>query len=134
MRFSWLTTLNLDRGNDRSFDICYHSFPMSTCLKQFINTYRYVCWMKSTPIDGLDVPYIRPWKECDILELHGMIRMWHAIACPTVFILLSNRGWWGGELKFMKNDYSKYFFAVISCRIVFCLWFCPARRSALVYW
>ena len=58
---SWLTTLNLDWGNDRSFDIYYHSFPMGTCLKHFINTYRCVCWMKSTSIDGLDVPYIRPW-------------------------------------------------------------------------
>ena len=55
---SWLTTLNLDRGNDRSFNIYYHNFPMGTCLKHFINTYRCVCWMKSTSIDGLDVPYI----------------------------------------------------------------------------
>ena len=58
---SWLTTLNLDRGNDGSFDIYYHNFPMGTCLKHFINTYHCVCWMKSTSIDGLDVPYIRPW-------------------------------------------------------------------------
>ena len=59
---SWLTTLNLDRGNDRSFDIYYHSFPMGTCLKHFINTYRCVCRMKSTSIDELDVPYIRPCR------------------------------------------------------------------------
>ena len=60
---SWLTTLNLDRGNDRSFDIYYHNFPMGTCLKHFTNTYRCVCGMKSTSIDGLDVRYIRPWVE-----------------------------------------------------------------------
>ena len=57
---SWLTTLSLDRGNGRSFDIYYHSFPMGTCLKYFINTYRCVCWIKSTSIDGPDVPFIRP--------------------------------------------------------------------------
>ena len=58
---SLLTTLNLDRGSDRSFDIYYHNSPMDTYLKHFINTYRCVCWMKSTSIDGLDRPYIRPW-------------------------------------------------------------------------
>ena len=64
---SWLATLNLDRGNDRSFDIYYHNFPMGTYLKHFINAYRCVCWMKSTSIDGLDVPYIRPWPDTTII-------------------------------------------------------------------
>ena len=58
---SWLATLDLDRGNDRSFDIYYHNFPMGTYLKHFIKAYLCLCWMKSTSIDGLDVPYIRPW-------------------------------------------------------------------------
>ena len=57
-----LTTLHLEQGNDRSFDIYYYNFPMGTYLKHFINAYRCVCWMKSTSIDGLDVLYIRPWR------------------------------------------------------------------------
>ena len=62
MLFKLADDLKLDRGNDRSFDIYYHSFRMGTCLKHFINTYHCVCWMKSTSIDRLDVPYVRPWS------------------------------------------------------------------------
>ena len=43
---SWLTTLNLDWGNDLSFHICYHNFPMDTYLKHYINAYQCVCWMQ----------------------------------------------------------------------------------------
>ena len=62
---SWLTTIHLDQGNDRSFDIYYYNFPMGTYLKHFINVYRCDCWMKSTSIDGLDGyrVYIRPWLQ-----------------------------------------------------------------------
>ena len=75
---SWLTTLNLDRGNDRSFDIYYYNFPMGTYLKHFINVYRCVYWMKSTSFDGLDVPYIRPWL------LNKYSRLQHfSLSCKT---------------------------------------------------
>ena len=43
-------------------------FGMDTYLKQFINAYRYVCWMKSTSIDGLYGPYIRPWNPLQFFE------------------------------------------------------------------
>ena len=66
---SWLTTIHLDQGNDRSFDIYYYNFPMGTYLKYFINVYRCVCWMKSTSIDGLDVPYIRPCHSMRLILL-----------------------------------------------------------------
>ena len=39
---SWLTTLNLGRENDRSFEIYYHNFPIDIYLKHFINAYRCV--------------------------------------------------------------------------------------------
>ena len=37
---------------------------MDTYLKHFINAYRCIFWIKSTSIDRLDVPYMRPcqWK------------------------------------------------------------------------
>ena len=44
---TWLTTLNLDRGKDWPFDIYYHDSPMDTYLKNFINAYRCVYWMKN---------------------------------------------------------------------------------------
>ena len=59
---SWLMILNLDRWNGGSFDIYYHNSTTGTYLKYFINAYRCVCWIKSTSIDGLDGPYIRPWR------------------------------------------------------------------------
>ena len=45
----------------------YTNSPMNTYLKHFVKAYNCVCWMKSTSIDGLDVPYIRPWLWLPLL-------------------------------------------------------------------
>ena len=50
-------------------------------------------------------------KECLILKMDEMIRMWYVIACPMVFSLLSNRGRQGGVLKLLKNHLFMYFLA-----------------------
>ena len=77
---TWLTTLNLDRGKDWSFDISYHDSPVDTYLKNFINAYRCVCWMKSTSIDGLDGPYICPWYVF-------MMKLWIFLLPWLIFLL-----------------------------------------------
>ena len=41
-----------------------------------------------------------------------MIRMPHVAACPTVFVLLYDRGWQGGVFKVLKNDHVLVFSAV----------------------
>ena len=58
-----------------------------TCLKHFINTYRCVCWMKSTSIDGLDVPYIRPWLLIHIDEIFNW-RVTFRCRCQCALSLL----------------------------------------------
>ena len=67
---SWLTTLNLDWGNDRSFVIYYYNSRIDTYLKHFVNAYRCVCWMKITSIDVLDGPYIRPCRYFTVSWIH----------------------------------------------------------------
>ena len=43
-------------------------------------------------------------KKWLILELHEMMRVSYAVACPFVFILLCDFVRHGGVLKFMKNS------------------------------
>ena len=44
-------------------------------------------------------------NEWPILQLHAMIRLLHAVACPILFILFYEQDWQGGVFKVMKNDY-----------------------------
>ena len=62
------------------------------------------CNCVPNPLFILEDWWFKNWsKECLILKLHEMIRMWDVTECPTVFILLSNRDQPGGELKLMTK-------------------------------
>ena len=45
--------------------------------------------------------YANDWS---ILEVLGMIRGLHMVACPNIFILFYGRDWQGGVFKLMQND------------------------------
>ena len=40
-----------------------------------------------------------------MLELHKIIKISHAVACPIVFILFYDPDWQGGVLKHVKNGH-----------------------------
>ena len=40
-----------------------------------------------------------------MLQLHNLMKVSHAVACPIVFILFYDQSWQGGVFKFMKIDY-----------------------------
>ena len=40
-----------------------------------------------------------------MLQLHEMIRLQHAVACPFFKFFFNDRYWQGGVLKFMKYDH-----------------------------
>ena len=50
-------------------------------------------------------------KEWIMLELHGMIRVTHIVACPVTHILLCGRGRLGAVLKLIKIDQFLVFLA-----------------------
>ena len=60
-----------------------------------------------------------------MLELNKIIRAWHLVVCPIVFILFYERNWSRGVLRFMKNNYFLVFSAVFK--------FLGKVRSALYY-
>ena len=75
---SWLTTLNLDWGNDLSFHICYHNFPMDTYLKHYINAYQCVCWMQK---------YVSWWTLYPLWIRKLMFRIMLNCYCNMYFFL-----------------------------------------------
>ena len=46
-------------------------------------------------------------KGCIVLKMNEIVRIWHLIVYPTVFMLLSDRRQQGGEVKLLKNDHFK---------------------------
>ena len=57
--------------------------------------------------------YFRQVPTWLILELHEMIRVSHAVACPMVFILICDLGRHRGLLKLMKNGQFEVFFVTV---------------------
>ena len=39
-----------------------------------------------------------------MLQLHNLMKLSHAVACPIVFILFYDQSWQGGVFEFMKTD------------------------------
>ena len=68
----------------------------------------------------------RKIMEWLILGFFKIIRMWHVIACPMVFILLSGRGTRGEVLKLMKDH---LFWAFLTVLVLFSRFLSRLRSS-----